>query len=805
MFKKLCLSVRRHTVRTVVLLAPFIVLIVLNLVNPLLRESSEATYCPTPPPPTVLEENLGMFPSPVTEWQGYVIWLVVFYVLGFIFVRLKRGIIAVEEKCPGQPGQPHGSSSLRLLAPFLLSVLLLVALSFIVGVIEAFWGEQYYYYSPLQMVIENVIDILNTYTVPVLLVLGLIQFIWGAFLYLIPGLDGNKLARRKGRIYMSFAFLLGFLIVVFWGIINLLASSTGLSDDMVMNVPSVGVGGGGIASAPRFDMAESVATKNTMGFAVGGAKDADNFRENIEQCYLPIPTDITYEGLFYDYIFDTSNQSGCTALFCPQYEGAVVADPFSGEDEYFLSVGLGSNIDADTFKRMPLDVVVVLDISGSMSSSFNRYYYDQFRDPSQKPKDADWDTSKMEIAKEAIGAMVDRLEPDDRFGLVVFDSTAEERLTIERMGQNGYATAKNAIYPLQPRGGTNMEAGLEAGTRLMKRFVPEDGVDREQRIIFLTDAMPNTGAIEQNELYTIGKRNAEEGIHTTYIGIGVDFNTELVEALSKEIKGANYYAIHSSSDFERRLDIEFEYMVSPLVFDLSLQIEGGDYEIRAVYGSPEAHLATGEILKVSTLFPSPTAEGNSRGGVILAHMEKVRDTGEPTRVLATYTDRSGTTTSTAEVVAWSQFAGESASANVRKAVLLSRYVNLMQNWLIDENERQGLPEKTVYVPVRPYDFYYTGLVVPAERYPEGSGVTYQPYELNYWERLSRQLVVSEDYKKLFKDFRGYMEEELEVVSESEKLKDEVQLLKNLENSPNSEFDPEEDVKEGVEGITRERE
>jgi hypothetical protein len=50
-----------------------------------------------------------------------------------------------------------------------------------------------------------------------------------------------------------------------------------------------------------------------------------------------------------------------------------------------------------------------------------------------------------------------------------------------------------------------------------------------------------------------------------------------------------------------------------------------------------------------------------------------------------------------------------------------------------------------------------------------------------------------------------MEEELEVVSESEKLKDEVQLLKNLENSPNSEFDPEEDVKEGVEGITRERE
>jgi len=32
---------------------------------------------------------------------------------------------------------------------------------------------------------------------------------------------------------------------------------------------------------------------------------------------------------------------------------------------------------------------------------------------------------------------------------------------VEPMGQNGYATAKNAIAGLRPRGGTNMSAGLE--------------------------------------------------------------------------------------------------------------------------------------------------------------------------------------------------------------------------------------------------------------------------------------------------------------------------------------------------------
>ncbi|CAF4793192.1 unnamed protein product, partial [Rotaria sp. Silwood1] len=42
-----------------------------------------------------------------------------------------------------------------------------------------------------------------------------------------------------------------------------------------------------------------------LGFAVGGAKDVNNFRENIQNNYIPVVTDISYEGLFNDYFFDT--------------------------------------------------------------------------------------------------------------------------------------------------------------------------------------------------------------------------------------------------------------------------------------------------------------------------------------------------------------------------------------------------------------------------------------------------------------------------------------------------------------------
>lgn len=790
MFESIKSRVRSHPIWITAFLTPYLVLIFLNSINPLLREHQDATYCPTLTPPTVLEESIGVFPSPIIHWVGYAVWFLIIYIVIGTIVRIVKK--SRQRRLEAMEIGEDRASAFEIISPFLKLMGGLIVLGI---VIEMFDGSSYHY--GFGGLIFEVIYFLNNFVITVVLGVGFIMFVWGAFRYLIPGLDGNNVARREGRILMSISLFFGVLIIIFWGVINLLSSSTGLSEDLSY-APSVDMGGsfsngGGSFSnslaVPSFGGNVSESVNDTIGFSVGGAKDADNFRENIKQCYLPIPTDITYEGLFYDYIFETRNTTGCTALFCPQYEGAVVADPFSGQDEYFLSVGLGSNIAADTFARPPLDIVVVIDISGSMGSPFDRYYYDKFRDPNKKAdENADWNTSKMEIAKEAMGAMADRLHPDDRFGLVVFESNARTVLNPFTMGQNGYAKAKNSIATLSPGGGTNMAAGLEEGTRLVKSLEQDEEIDREKRIIFLTDAMPNAGAIEQNELYVIGKRNADEGIHTTFIGVGVDFNTELVEALTKQIKGANYYAIHSSSDFEKRLDIEFEYMVAPLVYDLTLQIEGGDYEIRTVYGSPEAHLTTGEILKVSTLFPSPSSGGNSRGGVILAHMKKVSDTGTPTKVVASYTDRAGQTFSEPGMVDWSQVTGDSASPNVRKAVVLARYANLMQNWLIDENDRLGRHEKTIYSPVRVYDFYHRGLVIPAERYPDGR-VTFTPYELNYWERLSRDLIVSEDYKQLFKDFRQHMETEIEGVSEENRLEQELQLLKNLENSPNSGYEP----------------
>ena len=109
---------------------------------------------------------------------------------------------------------------------------------------------------------------------------------------------------------------------------------------MVEESAPMAAGGSGISRsfvgspAPAYSMASPAAAASpSIGFSAGGAKDVNSFRENIKQDYLPLPSDVTYEGLFYDYYFDTGAAKECRKLFCPSYSYAVSKDPFSSEPQ----------------------------------------------------------------------------------------------------------------------------------------------------------------------------------------------------------------------------------------------------------------------------------------------------------------------------------------------------------------------------------------------------------------------------------------------------------------------------------------
>eukprot|EP01083_Nonionella_stella_P294743 1001808_1 len=497
---------------------------------------------------------------------------------------------------------------------------------------------------------------------------------------------------------------------------------------------------------------------STIGLSVGGAKDVNNFRECIEKKRMPSGKSITYNGLLYEYYFDTKTRKHVikptdddekkapidqaddgSNLFYPSYcyaktrrlDFSIAKDGDRNKEdyEYYMTVGLNSNIKTNEFKRKHLNLVIVLDKSGSMCTR--------------------WDgKTKMQVANESVVALLSHLTPKDRFALITFNTQAEIMHRLQFIKDVNLDSLKANILAIRDNGGTNFESGYSAamqiyqglfnalkndkqeraewkadskceiysesekqwfdGTivkvtsdkegewltvayrtgcdhktptmkqiqRFAKEIKPSARDEYENRVIFLTDARPNSGRTDQNSLLGMVQKCAENEasnevklqsdydadeyirnrIYTTFIGIGVDFNANLIESISKT-RGCNYYSVKSTEAFMDKMDDEFEFMVTPLVFNVSLKIncEGNSCKIEKVYGSNQATAAeilkTGEISRIDTLFPAkrraPRKGGGTKGGIQLIKFAKLkRDNEEDERninveLVVTFEDRNG--------------------------------------------------------------------------------------------------------------------------------------------------------------------
>lgn len=503
-------------------------------------------------------------------------------------------------------------------------------------------------------------------------------------------------------------------------------------------------------------------SESTLGLSVGGSKNIDNFRENIKNGYFPISTDITYNGLFYDYYFETGKQRQSEDLFSPSYSMAISKDPISSKDEYYMTVGLNSNIKQSDFERKKQNIVVVLDISGSMESSLQSYYYDEGNSIFSKLKK---NKSKMELANEAVNLMIDELNDDDRFGMVLFDDEAYLGKPLSLIGDTDIKGIKGHILDIEARGGTNFEAGYKKGTDLFDDELLNNK-EYDNRIIVITDAMPNVGLSNKDDLFKYVESNSNKGIYTSFIGVGVDFNTEVIEKISN-VRGANYYSISSKEQFKKILSEDFEYMVTPLVFDLSLNFESAGYDIEKVYGTDSEDKSSGNIMKVNTLFPSSTNENSeSKGGVILLKLKKKdNQIDNKINLSVSYTDRNGNKHSNSQDIEFNKNEEFYENTGIRKAVALTRYANTLKNWIL--YERTNKDER----------FYIS----------EDLGVIDSDYEkedvrriLGENERTSVKLTVSEEYKENFRKIKSYLENEKSQLKDDD-LKQEIDLLEKLIN------------------------
>lgn len=92
--------------------------------------------------------------------------------------------------------------------------------------------------GPFQDLLENILIFSNDVLIPFILGIGFLVFVWGMFKFFIFG-GANDESKEQGKSLIIYATLGFVLIIVFWGIVNLLSESTGLVDQSLNNIPSI--------------------------------------------------------------------------------------------------------------------------------------------------------------------------------------------------------------------------------------------------------------------------------------------------------------------------------------------------------------------------------------------------------------------------------------------------------------------------------------------------------------------------------------------------------------------------------------
>ncbi|KAG2375144.1 hypothetical protein C9374_010148 [Naegleria lovaniensis] len=339
---------------------------------------------------------------------------------------------------------------------------------------------------------------------------------------------------------------------------------------------------------------------------------------------LPPASSLTFEGVMKTYFYKTGmNQTN--KLLEANYSVAFDQKPSwlspnqvpPASQEMHLAVGLHSSEDGKN-ERNDLNLVVVVDISGSMSSGFDETSSTKVSESSER-------RNKLQVAAEVLCQIIDSLQEHERIGVVLFDDKAEILQPLTLCSQLSRDILKKKICELRPRGGTNWDIGMAAAIDLfscLDMFREDDEraafqPQHSNRIVFLTDACPNIGGPESIDVLAKRANIGPYKIYTTYIGVGLDFNSEIVHELTK-IRGSNYFSAHSSDEFKKILNDDFNYLVTPLCFDVKLRMESEDLEIEKVFGTPFSDQCRGELMKFETCSAGPKDEEKGvNGGIVL--------------------------------------------------------------------------------------------------------------------------------------------------------------------------------------------
>ena len=246
-------------------------------------------------------------------------------------------------------------------------------------------------------------------------------------------------------------------------------------------------------------------------FSFNKNKDSNNFRDSMD-----IENDYSFVNIL------NENEPSLSLKIQPLHDTiGVSAEKKTTE---FCATVTAKDLPEDDSKRAPVDIIVALDISGSMNGS------------------------KLDLCKSTLNLLMRELSSSDRFGLVAFGSEAKVVIPVKDLTPENRDAALMKIKNLQIAGCTNMSGGIGLAAQEIKSI----SSPHEVRTMFLlTDGQANAGISDTDGIVNLAKGclgDEECPVPIHCFGYGSDHNRELLRDISMVNAGGTYYYVSNDDD-----------------------------------------------------------------------------------------------------------------------------------------------------------------------------------------------------------------------------------------------------------------
>lgn len=227
----------------------------------------------------------------------------------------------------------------------------------------------------------------------------------------------------------------------------------------------------------------------------------------------------------------------------------------------YIKVGLKGFQLPTAEARANVNIALVIDKSGSMQGK------------------------KIEKAKQAAIEAIDRLRSNDIVSVIVYDQGVQVVLPATKLSDK--ATAKNAIRRINAGGSTALFAGVSKGAAEVRKFLDDNRVNR---VILLSDGQANVGPDSPGELGAFGASLLKERIAVTTLGLGLDYNEDLMTQLASKSNG-NHLFIEDADELIAVFDHEFRDVLSVVAQEvmIDMKVSEGIRPVRVLGHDADIH------------------------------------------------------------------------------------------------------------------------------------------------------------------------------------------------------------------------